>query len=85
MEDSHIYQLLYYIFYLKNEKEIKNIKGFLNYPNIRKKKAIELTEENEAELINIIEDINNIINNPMPIPKKSRICFKCAYFEFCFS
>lgn len=85
MEDSHIYQLLYYMFYLKNEKEIKNIKGFLNYPNIRKKKTIELTEENEIDLLKIIENIDDIINKPMPMPKKSRICSKCAYFEFCFS
>ncbi|WP_346676233.1 CRISPR-associated protein Cas4 [Methanobrevibacter woesei] len=85
MEESHIYQLLYYMFYLKNKKDIKNIKGFLNYPNIRKKKTIELTEENEIDLLKIIENIEDIINKPMPMPKKSRICSKCAYFEFCFS
>ena len=73
------------MFYLKNEKDIKNIKGFLNYPNIRKKKTIELTEENEIDLLKIIENIEDIINKPIPTPKKSRICSKCAYFEFCFS
>lgn len=85
MEESHIYQLLYYIFYLKNEKNIENIKGFLDYPKLRKKKVIELTEEKEVELIKIIEDIKKIISTEMPKPKKSKICSKCAYFEFCFS
>ena len=40
MELSHEFQLLYYMFYLKNEKDIKNIKGFLNYPNSKIKKDV---------------------------------------------
>lgn len=85
MDMSHEFQLLYYMYYLKNEKDIKNIKGFLDYPIIRKKKEIFLTEEKEAELKIIIDEINRINENEMPKPKKSKICRKCAYFEFCFS
>lgn len=85
MEKSHEYQLLYYMYYLKNEKDIENIKGFLDYPNNRKKKEIFLTQEKEEELLKIIKDIYKINENDMPIPKKSKICRKCAYFEFCFS
>ena len=85
MEKSHEFQLLYYMHYLKNEKDIENIKGFLNYPKNRKKEEIFLTKEKEKELTKIIEDINNIIEAEMPKPKKKRICNKCAYFEFCFS
>lgn len=85
MELAHEFQLIYYMHYLKNEKGIENIKGFLNYPNNRKKKEIFLTHEKEVDLIKIIGDIKNIISNEMPKPKKSRICNKCAYFEFCFS
>lgn len=85
MEISHEYQLLYYMYYLKKEKDIKNIKGFLDYPKNRKKKEIFLTKEKEDELLKIIDDINKIIQDEMPKPKKSKICRKCAYFEFCFS
>ena len=85
LERAHEFQLLYYMYYLKNEKDIENIKGFLDYPKNRKKKEIFLTEEKEEELLDIIEDINKIISNEMPKPKKSKICSKCAYFEFCFS
>lgn len=85
MEKSHVFQLLYYMYYLKNEKDIKNIRGFLNYPKTRKKEEIFLTKEKEEELLNIINEINKIIIGDMPKPKKSRICSKCAYFEFCFS
>lgn len=85
MDNSHEFQLLYYMFYLKNEKDIDNIRGFLDYPKNRKKKEVFLTKEKEDELVKIIEDIDNIIKNNIPKPKKSKICRKCAYFEFCFS
>ena len=85
MEKSHEFQLLYYMHYLKNEKDIDNIKGFLDYPKNRKKVEIFLTKEKESELLNVIDEINNVNENEMPKPKKSRICRKCAYFEFCFS
>lgn len=85
LEKAHEYQLLYYMYYLKYEKDIDNVKGFLNYPKIRKKKEIFLTEEKEEELLSIINKINIINNGDMPKPKKSKICRKCAYFEFCFS
>lgn len=85
MKKSHEFQLLYYIYYLKNEKGLNNIVGYLNYPENRKKIKIELTDEKEKELKDVLEDINNIINSNIPKPKKSRICRKCAYFEFCFA
>ena len=85
MDISHEYQLLYYMYYLKNKKDIVNIKGYLNYPNSRKKEEIFLTKEKENELIKIIDDIHRINKYEMPKPKKKRICNKCAYFEFCFS
>lgn len=85
MDKSHEFQLLYYMYYLKNEKDIDNIKGFLNYPNSRKKEEIFLTNEKEEELIKIIAEIHKINDCEMPKPKKKRICNKCAYFEFCFS
>lgn len=85
LDKSHEYQLLYYMYYLKNEKGIDNIKGFLDYPLNRKKKEIFLTQEKEDQLLEIIEDINKINECKMPKPKKSKICRKCAYFDFCFS
>lgn len=85
MKKSHEFQLLYYICYLKKEKGLNNITGYLNYPENRKKIKIELTDEKEKELKDVLEDINIIINSNIPKPKKSRICRKCAYFEFCFA
>ena len=85
MDIAHEYQLLYYMYYLKNEKDIEDIKGYLDYPKNRTKKEVILTKEKEIELKKIIDDIDKIIHDDMPKPKKSKICRKCAYFEFCFS
>ena len=79
------YQLLYYMYYLKKEKDIDNTVGYLNYPTLRKEINIQLTEEKEKELEEILNDIIEIINSDIPKPKKTRICRKCAYFEFCFA
>lgn len=83
MEKSHEYQLLYYMYYLKNEKDIDNIIGYIDYPKIRKKVQFELTPEKEDEIKHIIQEINEIINSDIPKPKKLEICKKCAYFELC--
>jgi len=83
MEKSHEYQLLYYMFYLKQEKGIENIKGIINYPKMRKKVMIVLDESKEHELMDVIRDIGNLLNNNVPKPIKMKICRKCAYYEFC--
>lgn len=57
MNLANEYQLLYYMFYLKHEKDIKNVVGFLNYPDSRKKKKITLTKEKERDLFEIIDNI----------------------------
>ena len=84
MELAHKYQLLYYMYYLKNNKGFKKIKGILNYPTIRQTETLELTQENIDKLKDIIVTINTIINNEIPKPIKNKKCYKCAYYEFCF-
>lgn len=85
MQIAHKFQLLYYMYYLGKEKDIQNIVAYLNYPTFRKKVEIKLNDENTKELKKVLEDIKHIVNLDMPKPRKSRICRKCAYFEFCFS
>lgn len=85
MEKAHKFQLLYYMYYLKKYKNIENTVGFLDYPTIKEKIKVKLTKENEEEIEKIIENIYIIINSDIPKPKMSKICRKCAYFEFCFA
>jgi CRISPR-associated exonuclease Cas4 len=84
-EKAHYYQVLYYMWYLKNVKGIANLEGIISYPNERKTIKVELTEEKEKEIGKILKEINEIISRPKPpLPVYKKYCRKCAYFEFCF-
>ncbi|UGV41622.1 CRISPR-associated protein Cas4 [Methanococcoides orientis] len=82
MEDAHLRQMLYYIYYLK-QRGI-DAQGVMNYPLLNQTKEIVLTEDDEKKIENDIEHIEEIVTGRMPHPKRLRICSKCAYFEFCF-
>lgn len=84
MEKAHIYQMLYYLFYLKN-KGFKKLKGIINYPLLKKKVEIFLTQEKEEEIKQIIKNIENIIleDKPPKLEIKSH-CRCCSYYELCF-
>ena len=84
LEKAHVLQLVYYIYYLKNEKGIKNVEGRINYPNQRKVVEVRLSKEKEDELLKIFKEINRIVSLPRPPkPERKRYCRKCSYFEFC--
>ena len=82
LEKAHIYQLLYYLYYLK-QKGIEAV-GEINYPLLRKKEKIELKDEHEREIKEILSEIASIIRmKKPPKPKKKKYCRKCSYFELC--
>lgn len=82
MEEAHRWQMLYYLFYLKSKGVVAS--GEINYPLISKKDQVILSEKDESDIENIIQEIRKIITGRMPPPKRIKICPKCAYFEFCF-
>ena len=85
MEDSHIGQLLYYIYCLR-QKGVDIRKGIINYPKQRRTIEIELTEEKESGIRDTIKKIQEIKTLKQP-PEilNSRICKKCGYEEFCYA
>ncbi|GAX88016.1 CRISPR-associated exonuclease Cas4 [Lebetimonas natsushimae] len=80
------WQLLYYLYRLKQKGIYKKgrLEVFEKRKQDKKRIVIELNEENEKRLLEIIEDIEKIINSPMPEPVFESKCRKCAYYEFCF-
>jgi CRISPR-associated exonuclease Cas4 len=83
IENAHVYQLLYYLYFLKKSANVE-AKGVLNYPLLKKKVSVELTQEKESELENILVDVNNIINKEKPPEAKWKsYCKNCAYKELC--
>lgn len=84
IEDAAIWQVKYYMYFLK--KRNMNIeKGVIDYPEIRERKEIYLSEEDENYLSEVLKEIEEICNCELP-PKiiNSKICKKCSYYEFCY-
>jgi CRISPR-associated exonuclease Cas4 len=71
------------MYYLKEHKNINNLKGVLNYPLVNKKEEIDLTTEKIEKIKNLLNKINHIIKNKMPHPEKKKMCKNCSYYEFC--
>lgn len=82
IENAHVYQLLYYLYYLK--KLGIATRGIINYPALRKTVEVELSEENEREMEGILGEIEQILSleNP-PLVEKKSYCKKCSYYELC--
>lgn len=84
IEEASKWQLKYYIWYLR-QKAVDIEKGILDYPLLRKREEVYLTQEEETELVKIlkkIEEITQLILPPETI--KKTICKKCAYYELCY-
>lgn len=84
IEDASVWQVKYYIYYLaKRGVEIEE--GIIDYPKLRERKQIILTDEDIEKIESIITDIQNIIeDDKIPPLKRLPICSKCAYYELCY-
>lgn len=82
IEKSHIWQLKYYIYHFR-KLGIK-VRGQIDYPLLRRRESVELTDEDEKQLEDIMEAIQKISDQEKPpdvIHKK--FCKKCSYYELC--
>lgn len=85
MENAHEFQLLYYLYYLK-QKGIAGLRGQIDYPKLKQTKTVELTAEREAELETALAKMRQIVGAPVPPDVEwMRICAACAYAELCWS
>jgi len=85
MEESHIRQLKYYLYYLKLKKKVSNLTGRIHYPKLKKTLDVFLTDEDIVEFAKTLADIAEILKTDKPpVANKMRICSKCSYYELCF-
>lgn len=83
-EEAHEWQLKYYIFVLE-QNGIEGVSGILEYPTLRQKNIVTLSESDRVYIKNVIQDIEAILNSDSCPPRlESKICKNCSYFEFCF-
>lgn len=84
IEKASLWQVKYYLYFLK-KRGIEVEKGILDYPKIKKIEEVYLTDKDIVKVEEIIKDIENILtleNSPLII--NSKICKKCAYYEYCY-
>ena len=85
--ESAKWQLLYYLYVLKQKGIEKRGRLEVFEKNRQDKKRFEvvLDEESEGKLQAILADIKELISLPKPPePKYASKCRKCAYYEYCF-
>ena len=83
IEEASIWQVKYYMKYLL-DKGIEIEKGIIDYPKLRVREEIILSEKDIEYLEKIKDEIHKIINSST-VPEKPdiKICKNCAYYEFC--
>ncbi len=84
MEKAHIWQLKYYLYYLK-KKGVENVTGELVYPKTRQKTKVELNDRDLSKIEQILKEIRDIIGQEAipPVIDKPR-CKSCSYYELCY-
>lgn len=81
---ASLFQLLYYLYYLKHEKGVETT-GVIDYPRLRRRQEVTLTPELEAEVEAILKGVQEVRNQPTPpaVEKPMAVCKSCAYQELC--
>jgi CRISPR-associated exonuclease Cas4 len=83
MERAHEFQLLYYIFYLR-QKGVEGLKGRIDYPKLRQTREVEMTAEKEAELKTALAEMDEIVRRKTPPDVEYlKICRSCSFAELC--
>lgn len=83
-EEIHIWQVKYYLMKME-ELGIRNLKGIINYPKLKLRVPVTLSEDDKREIQNAIVDIKilSYTKNPPPVINKP-FCKKCSYYELCY-
>lgn len=82
---AHEWQLKYYM-YVFEQNGIEGVSGVLEYPVLRKKDTVYLSEVDREMIGEMKADIMRIIESDVCPPlEKKRICKNCSYLDFCYS
>lgn len=85
IEHAHIAQVKFYIFKIA-EKGIEGVTGIIEYPKLRQREEVHLTETGKAEVIQWVKDASDIIGQEKcPEVIHAKICKVCSYYDFCYS
>lgn len=84
MEETHIWQVKYYISVLEG-KGVSGVSGEIDYPKLRQKIKVELTDNDRKELLTIKNNIKIILELELPPEVINKpFCKKCSYYDLCY-
>ncbi|MCF2679639.1 CRISPR-associated protein Cas4 [Faecalicatena contorta] len=84
IEEAGIWQLKYYLYYLQ-KRGVKDIKGKIDYPLLKKSLVVELSENDRKVLDQMTEQICEIKKQEKPpVFEETKLCKNCAYHDLCF-
>lgn len=84
MEESHLWQVKFYLKLLE-DKGIDGVTALIDYPHLKKRTEVSLTEADRVRLKEIkagISEISQRTNPPSVINKP--FCKQCSYYELCY-
>lgn len=84
MEAAHLWQVKYYIWLLE-QNGIEGVRGILEYPKLREKTDVLLTNDDRAVLQETVGEIERLVNSEScPSRINAKICKRCSYYDFCY-
>ncbi|WP_262385569.1 CRISPR-associated protein Cas4 [Amniculibacterium sp. G2-70] len=84
VEQAHIWQVKFYLWLMKL-KSIEAKKGVIEYPSLRQKEEVILTEDDFLYLENTVLEIKKLKEDETCPPViNAKICKSCSYYEFCY-
>lgn len=82
---AHEWQLKYYL-YVFEQNGIEGVSGVLEYPVLRKRDIVLLSDVDREMIGEMKADIKRVIESEVCPPlEKKRICKNCSYLDFCYS
>ena len=84
MQDAHVFQLLYYMYYLNKNYGVSTSHGVLHYPLLKQNVDVPLSADRVNQLEEALRGIA-AVNSMADPPKASRkrYCRSCAYQDLC--
>ncbi len=84
MQDAHMYQLLYYMYYLRKNYGVNALRGVLHYPLLNQNVDVLLSEERIRQVEDAMRGIEEVNSQPKPPQAEwKRYCRSCAYADLC--
>ena len=83
-EKAHIWQLKYYI-YLLRKRGVNCSSGVIHYPASMRKVEVTWEEDDNLRMEQALKDVNQTMGNLFSQQRLTKMCSRCAYFDFCYA